>query len=738
MSTDSESSAGVGRLKLRKRPDLEVYPQRRRGDHVWVIKDPLALRYFQFREEEFAILGWLDGRSSLEQIKQRFEQRFAPRRMTNQRLHWFVANLHRNGLVLSDAPGQGEPLRTRHDQQRRASWMNAFSNPLAIRFRGFDPDCLLNWLYPKLRWIFSPWCGAACGLLVVTAVALLVTQEGSLTRRLPEMNALLSPRNLLALAVAMALIKLLHEIGHALTCKHYAARCHELGVMLLVFTPCLYCNVTDAWKLSSRLQRVAISAAGILVEVVLASLCTILWLSSQPGLFNTLCLNVMIVCSIGTVLLNGNPLLRYDGYYILSDVLDLPNLWQDSRRVVQRLAWRVFLGIDPGKPVSVQGRRGVLLVYALASMFYRMVVMVSILYLVYRICKPAGLILIAQILTVVLLVGLLSPLLTAVSRIMTNPSTRRKVKPGRLLISAGVVTLLVAACLWVPLPCRIVAPTMIEPLDARRVYVSVPGRLTQSVATGTKVAAGEPLAYLENIEVRRELESVRGQLSHQELRVKHLESLRGDDETLASQLPAAREILADLQRRLSQLRKDEEALVLTAPVEGTVLAPPTLQPPTPGELELKHWSGTPMDPSNLGMTLERKTLYCLIGREDAFEAAVYIDQSDMQFVRKDQRVKLLLDIAGGEVIAGTVTEISRVSVKSVPSELAVDQQLSSRVDQAGVLRPETTSYKAHVQLDSTDVPLLIGARGRAKISVQSQPLSQRVLRVLSRTFKTVI
>ncbi|WP_372898105.1 hypothetical protein, partial [Stieleria sp.] len=96
------------------------------------------------------------------------------------------------------------------------------------------------------------------------------------------------------------------------------------------------------------------------------------------------------------------------------------------------------------------------------------------------------------------------------------------------------------------------------------------------------------------------------------------------------------------------------------------------------------------------------------------------------------------DIAGGEVIAGTVTEISRVSVKSVPTELAVDQQLSSRVDQAGVLRPETTSYKAHVQLDPTDVPLLIGARGRAKISVQSQPLSQRVLRVLSRTFKTVI
>nr|WP_286178398.1 HlyD family efflux transporter periplasmic adaptor subunit [Rhodopirellula sp. JC639] len=145
-----------------------------------------------------------------------------------------------------------------------------------------------------------------------------------------------------------------------------------------------------------------------------------------------------------------------------------------------------------------------------------------------------------------------------------------------------------------------------------------------------------------------------------------------------------------------------------------------------------------MDPSNRGSTLERKTLYCLVGPENAFEAAVYIDQSDLQFVREGQRVKMRLDIAGGDVVNGTVTEISRVNLESVPSELAVDQQISHRVDSAGVLRPQTTSYKAHVTLEPTDVPLLIGARGRAKIIVQGQPLSQRVYRVLSRTFKSII
>ncbi|QEG01411.1 HlyD family secretion protein [Stieleria maiorica] len=738
----ASSSPSENRLRLRRRLDLEIFPQRRRGHNVWVIKDPLSLRYFQFREEEYAILQWLDGRTSLQRIKQRFEQRFAPQRMTQQRLHWFVANLHRNGLVLSDAPGQGTPLRARFERQRWSAWTSAFANPLAIRFRGFDPERFLCWLYPKLRWVFTWWCSAVCLMLVATALMLLATEFESLRQRLPEMNALLSPGNLIVLAVAMAATKLLHELAHALTCKHYGARCHELGVMLLVLTPCLYCNVTDAWKLPSRYRRMAISAAGIIVEIVLAAICTILWFSSQPGLFNTMCLNVMIVCSVGTVLLNGNPLLRYDGYYLLSDFLDMPNLWQDSRQAARRLVSRVFTGIDPGGSVSMQSRRGVNLVYAFASMTYRAVVMVSILFLVYRICKPIGLAFIAQVLAVVLIAALLSTPLTAGWRIMTNPAVRRRVKTGRLIASSVVTTLIVAACFLIPLPCRIAAPMMIEPRQARRVYVSVPGRLTQAVAVGTKVTAGQPLATLENIDVRRELERVQGQLRQQQLRVKNLESLRGNDEALASQLPAAREILADLQRRLQQLRKDEQALVLTAPVDGTVLAPPTLAnqaaAQTSSELELPRWSGTPMDPSNRGSTLERKTLYCLVGQENAFEAAVYIDQSDLQFVRENQRVKMRLDIAGGEVVNGTVTEISRVNLESVPSELAVDQQISNRIDSSGVLRPQTTSYKAHVTLDSTDVPLLIGARGRAKIIVQGQPLSQRVYRVLSRTFKSVI
>jgi putative peptide zinc metalloprotease protein len=724
-------------FSLRLRNDLEIYPQRCRARKVWVIKDPVSLRYFQFREEEFEILRRLDGRWSLPEIKADFEQRFAPRRMTVARLHTFAVNLHRNGLVVSDAPGQGEPLLRRHDRNRRSAWISSLSNPLAIRFRGLDPQLLLDWLYPRMRWCFSPWFGAACVLLVLTALTLVCGQFEQFRSRLPELNALISGRNLVWLAVALGLTKLLHEFGHALTCKHYGGRCHEMGVMLLVFTPCLYCNVTDAWKLSSRWQRVAITAAGIYVEVILAAICTLLWWFSQPGFFNTVCLNVMVVCSIGTVLLNGNPLLRYDGYYLLSDVLEVPNLWQESRAGVQRWLSRFFWGIDPGNAVSAGRRSGLLLLYAGCSMVYRSIVVVSILYLVYRVLTPLGLRSLAQVVTALVIVGIVSVPVKAVWRIISNPIMRRQVKPSRVAVSAASLAVAAAFVFFVPLPCRIQSPATIEPDQARRVYVSVPGRLVQAASLGDVVKQGDVIGRLESPEVEKELESVHGQWLRQQIRVRSLESLRGQRAELASQLPAAKEILADFEQRLVQLRRDREKLSLIAPVDGVVLPPPSVLPPGESTTQLGSWVGSPLDEHNLGCALERRTLFCLIGGPDQFEAVLYIDQSDIRFVRVGQSVRLQLEIAQGKVFRGTISEVSRRNVQSLPRELAIDQELANRPDAMSIARPEETLYQAHVRLESTDVPLLIGVRGRAKIEVDWQPLGLRIYRFLTRTFKPI-
>ncbi|MEM0927254.1 MAG: hemolysin D, partial [Planctomycetota bacterium] len=146
----------------RRREDLQVFPRRLRSKRIWIIKDPITLSYFQFRREEFAIFSWLDGATSLRSIKERFEQTFAPRRITVSRIQSFVSTLHGNGLVLTDVLGQGDRLVERNRRGKRSRWISAWMNPLAIRLPGFDPSKLLRWLHPRMQWVFSPFCLLIC------------------------------------------------------------------------------------------------------------------------------------------------------------------------------------------------------------------------------------------------------------------------------------------------------------------------------------------------------------------------------------------------------------------------------------------------------------------------------------------------------------------------------------------------------------------------------------------------
>ena len=717
------------------RPDLVVHPQQLGWRRYWVIKDPVALTYFHLRDEEHAILKMLNGQTNLTEIKRHFEQTFAPLQITFEQIQAFLARLHECGLLLAEPSGQGEQLLLRRRRRRRKELFQSLTSVLAIRLYSIDAEPVLRWLYPKCRWMFSAHCLAGSLLVLFAAVTLMAVQVDTLKAKLPDFYTFFNAHNIIWLAVALALAKVLHELAHALTCKHFGGECHELGIMLLVFTPCLYCNVSDSWMLSKKRQRIAIAGAGIYVEIILAAVFSFLWWFSEPGLFNTLCLNVMFVCSVSTVLFNGNPLLRYDGYFILSDIVEVPNLGQQSKALVRSALASLFFGTKPhDNRASPDQYRRMLAVYGVSSILYRWAVVIAILWFCYDVLEPYRLQLLVQIMAAIVLTGYLISPLWNIIQFFRNPAWVHRIKRGRVVLSCAVLAATVIGVCLAPLPLRIMAPIVLQPENGYSVYVLVPGTLVKSVAAGDKVESGETLAQLENSEIRMQVEKLTGQYNQQRLHLKNLKYRLLQDPSVGAQIPAAQEALADIEKRLRERQRDQQRLILTAPVGGTVLPPPSLrgQPNTPGQL--KTWLGNPLDDRNLGCYLKTGTRFCLIGDPLRLEAVLFINQSDVMFVRTGQRVQIQLDELPGTTLGGTLTEIAKTDLKIIPPELAIEKSLPTRIAEDGLPRPLEALYQASVTLDDHDHRLLTGTRGRVKILVDPQPLGRRLYRYLSRTF----
>ena len=718
------------KLPFRARPDVEIYPLERGGRRVWGVKDPWTLRYFEFGEEERFVLDLLDGHRTAAEICRRFDEHFAPRHLTDTELRAFIVRMHRQGLVASDLPGQGSVLRERQLSHGRQDWLALLANPLVIRFRGLDPQPALDWLYPKVRYLYSPLCLAACLALMIVALGIVGWNFEEIGRRLPEFDTFWTPVNVVWLGIALAVAKVLHELGHALTCKHFGGECHELGLLLLVFTPCLYCNVSDAWRLPNKWQRVAIDSAGMIVEGTLAALCTLFWWWSEPGPLEATCLNMMFVCSISTFVFNANPLLRYDGYYLLSDLLEIPNLAQEA---TEALRWSlagwflgpqardVRLGPSPGWWLSV---------YAALSLAYRAVVVVGFIWLAHRVLAPWGLDLLVWLLVASMLIAPATTLWNWALR----PDSNLPIDRFRLLVRGGAVALAVVALLSIPFPYRPSAPVVVEPRGARSIYATIPGRLISVVKAGARVEAGEQVGRLENLELERELAQLRGEYDAQQLHVRNLERRRISDQQAGELLPAARESLVDLKQRLTQKEHDFERLRLMAPVAGTVLPPVNRREDgSPGSLS--SWQGTPLDPDNAGCFVEAGTLVCRIGNPAELEAWAVVDQADVEGMHSGQAVRLVFDEQPGIVLRGQVVEVGAVDLEITPRELIAQQQVDSRPDQRGVAHPRNASYQARIEFEPANRPLAIGSAGQARIDVGWRSLSWRLGRIVNRSFR---
>jgi putative peptide zinc metalloprotease protein len=722
-------------LLLRRRSDLIVRQRETTRGREWVVKDPLALRYFILSDAEHALWTLLDGQVSSDQLREEFACRFAPQQLSATRLQEYLIRLFRQGLIVSTRAGQGEQLQER---RRRRDWQALLLAPLKIlawRLRGIDPEPYLANIYPRLRWIFHPFFLTALVLLVGAAIATVFVQWHELVGRLPQIREVFRADNLLLLALSLAIVKILHELGHAFACKHFGGEVRELGIMFLFFTPCLYCDVSDAWLFPRRRDRLAVSAAGMGVEVVLAALATLIWTASQPGVLNSLCLNIMVVCGFSTLLINGNPLMRYDGYYLLADACEIANLDEQAQTRLRRFWGKWLLGINLPSDQINDGRANFVLVYAIFSTVYRLAILVGVAWMLHQFLKPARLEVLATLAASLALGGFFAGPLLAASAQWTNPLARRRLHAGKITLRLAFVLAVGMTLVLIPWPRRVSAPAVLEASRTQFTYATAPGRLVESLPAGTNVAPQQILVRLANPDLDRTMAQLSADEQRLMARMRNLETLRADDPTAAGEIPTTQKLLDDVRERLAQLADERRRLEIRATQAGLLVDAPNRPDETLADSRLAAWSGSLLEHSNRGAWVEAGTLVARVIDPRQWEAVAVVDQADVALLAVGQPASIYLRQLPYKRLSGVVSEVSQMQIDQPPPQLVGDGEVLVATAKDGSRQPLTPSYQVRIELSEPPQEILLDGRCSVRVVVSPQSLATRWYHYFRRTFR---
>jgi putative peptide zinc metalloprotease protein len=722
-------------VALRMRPDLVIRERRIGSRRYYVIKDPIRLSHHQLWEEEFVLLKMLDGRTSLAAMKDAFTSRFPGARLDVRLLQILHGQFYRNGLVLSEHLGQADELRRRNESFRFQEKWGRVRRWMSIRFRGFNPDSILDHLDQRIGWCFE------LPSLIVIALFLaftLISFAGGITS-IPSFDEYLTVQTIALLYLAFSGLKVLHEIGHGIACKHFGGECNEMGLMLLVFTPCLYCDVTDSWMVDSKWKRAMIASAGILFELIAAAICMWMWWFTNPGVIHSLCFQIALVGSVGTMLFNGNPLLKYDGYFVVADLLDRPNLSQQARRVLGNGFAGAYLLRAPQLPADYSGRgNGFLWMYGVLADSYRVLLSFVILFVVFKFFQLMRLELVGLVLVCSALIGWLYSISNGVGTWVSARGGVRNLRKGRVSLTLMFAILLVAAVVWLPLPTRLYSHAFIEVQGARTLTVLVDGKLKRCQPEGASVRAGDEVATFVSEELELSLIARRGELARQRARLMGLESRRGTDPLVASLMPAVVEAIKGLELEVLRLESDIEQLTLRAPTSGIVLAPLTIKP-TENSNDVQTWSGLPMNSENIGCVLHRGTPFCEIGDSRSFQGTVYLSQSQVELVEPSDIVFLKSSAFPTTTFRGVISEVGTATNLELPSEVATSGIVPSRMNRNGRLESSEPVFLARIEiapesLEGHDPLPLHHSIARVAIHIRSQSIGERVARFVFSTF----
>lgn len=426
--------------------DAEMHAHVYRGHTWYVLQDHASGRSHRFTAPAHYFIRLMDGRCTVEELWQRTEDEFADAAPTQHDTIELLSQLHRADLLHADVLPAVEELFQRFRDGNARKWKQRLASPLAIRMPLFDPDAFLDRTMHRVGPLFTR-AGFVAWLALVAAAAALAGSNWPELRSV-NLDTLITPANLALVWLGYPLVKLLHEFGHAYAAKRWGCEVHEIGIMFLVFVPVPYVDATATAALPDRHRRLFVAAMGIMVELAVAAIALFVWLAVEPGTVRTLAYSIMLIGGVSTLLFNGNPLLRFDGYYVLADLIDIPNLATRANKYIGYLVRRYVFGIgDAASPVVADGERGWFAVYAPASFAFRMTIMFAIILYVASEFFIVGILLAAWALA--MQIGL--PLWRQAEFLLSDPGIARH-RRRAVGITASIVAGVVVALFALPAP----------------------------------------------------------------------------------------------------------------------------------------------------------------------------------------------------------------------------------------------------------------------------------------------
>ncbi|MBI3822324.1 MAG: efflux RND transporter periplasmic adaptor subunit [Planctomycetes bacterium] len=728
-------------VRLRRRSDLTIVPQRYEGRMYYVVKDPVNLRYYRFKEQEHYLLMLFDGRVTLDSAQKAFEDRFRPERLKLEDLEQFGQQLLTMGLVQHDTPQAGKLLFEHRSKRIRMEWMQTLTNILYIKIPIFDPEKLLGRMLPWLWWMFTRAFLIASFAFMASAALLVLTHFETFHERLPSFESYFNFKNMIYLWIALGVVKVIHEFGHGLSCKAFGGEVHEMGFLLLCLSPAMYCNVSDAWRLPNKWHRILISFAGIYVELMIAAAATFIWWNTESTPFvNNLCLHLMVVCSVSTVVFNGNPLMRYDGYYVLSDWMEIPNLRDRANKYLQKLAMEYCLGIEVQPEGYMELHRRILFViFAVISYVYRWVVTFVILKFMATFLKPYKL----EVISELLALGALGSMIGwPVYRLIKNVSKRGRLpdmKPIRVSITACCVAVVLFVIFFVPLPITRIYQSgvvQVQPTEITQIAVEVPGILKMvHVREGQFVKKGKVLAEfapLEEMESQKEL--AMAQMAIKDGVIKTCDELISKEQDLA-QRDRLREqrAKADSEHRQAvdrykQIVKQQEKLTLRAPRDGVVMGLPKID-----EID-KRWDK------------EQNSVFCSVGDKSKLRILVPLAPDDYRLLEEnyDKSTKqhpleatIRVQGHGAKLWEGRISQLPKSDAKEIPPQLSNKMGGPLAIKPTGdpnKLTPQSQVFLVGIDLVEPDDSIAINTGAQVKIHCEYRSIAWWAYRKVSSTF----